>query len=58
MRYVDLTYNPESLDRFLKRTKIIHSIRSTLSKHQFIEVEGPTLHTIAVGLRLVRRNAP
>jgi lysyl-tRNA synthetase class 2 len=49
MRYVDLTYNPESLDRFLKRTKIIHSIRNTLSKHQFIEVEGPTLHTIAGG---------
>jgi lysyl-tRNA synthetase, class II len=49
MRYVDLTYNPESMDRFLKRTKIIHSIRSTLAKHSFIEVEGPTLHTIAGG---------
>ncbi|WP_146675456.1 lysine--tRNA ligase [Pirellula sp. SH-Sr6A] len=49
MRYVDLTYNPESLDRFTKRTKIIHSIRSTLAKHQFVEVEGPTLHTIAGG---------
>jgi lysyl-tRNA synthetase class 2 len=49
MRYVDLTYNPESLDRFLKRTKIIHSIRSTLAKHSFVEVEGPTLHTIAGG---------
>jgi lysyl-tRNA synthetase class 2 len=49
MRYLDLTYNPESLDRFTKRTKIIHSIRSTLSKHHFVEVEGPTLHTIAGG---------
>jgi lysyl-tRNA synthetase class 2 len=49
MRYVDLTYNPESLDRFLKRTKIIHSIRATLAKHSFVEVEGPTLHTIAGG---------
>lgn len=49
MRYVDLTYNTDSLDTFLKRTKIIHSIRSTLSKHRFVEVEGPTLHTIAGG---------
>lgn len=49
MRYLDLTYNPESLDRFTKRTKIIQSIRSTLAKHQFAEVEGPTLHTIAGG---------
>jgi lysyl-tRNA synthetase class 2 len=49
MRYLDLTYNLESLDRFTKRTKIIHSIRSTLSKHNFVEVEGPTLHTIAGG---------
>ncbi|MFO0013429.1 MAG: amino acid--tRNA ligase-related protein, partial [Planctomycetota bacterium] len=49
MRYVDLTYNPDSLQTFLKRTKIIHSIRSTLAKHAFVEVEGPTLHTIAGG---------
>jgi lysyl-tRNA synthetase class 2 len=49
MRYVDLTYNSESLQTFLKRTKIIQSIRRTLSKHEFVEVEGPTLHTIAGG---------
>jgi len=49
MRYLDLTYNPDSLQTFLKRTKIIQSIRSTLSKHEFVEVEGPTLHTIAGG---------
>ncbi len=49
MRYVDLTYNQESLQTFLKRTKIIQSIRSTLAKHAFVEVEGPTLHTIAGG---------
>lgn len=49
MRYVDLTYNPDSLNTFLRRTKIIQSIRSTLSKHDFVEVEGPTLHTIAGG---------
>jgi lysyl-tRNA synthetase class 2 len=49
MRYVDLTYNPESLQTFLRRTKIIQSIRSTLAKHEFVEVEGPTLHTVAGG---------
>ncbi|MEI7459352.1 MAG: lysine--tRNA ligase [Pirellula sp.] len=49
MRYVDLTYNTDSLHTFLNRTKIVHSIRATLAKHQFVEVEGPTLHTIAGG---------
>ena len=49
MRYLDLTYNTDSLATFHKRTKIIHSIRSTLAGHGFWEVEGPTLHTIAGG---------
>lgn len=49
MRYLDLTYNTDSLATFHKRTKIIQSIRSTLAGHGFWEVEGPTLHTIAGG---------
>jgi lysyl-tRNA synthetase class 2 len=49
MRYLDLTYNLDSFDTFLKRTKIIQSIRNTLAGHGFWEVEGPTLHTIAGG---------
>ena len=49
MRYVDLTYNTDSLDTFYKRTKIIQSIRTTLAGHGFWEVEGPTLHTVAGG---------
>ena len=49
MRYVDLNYNPESLLTFKRRTKIIQSIRQTLDEHDFWEVEGPTLHTIAGG---------
>ncbi len=48
-RYLDLTYNEGSMDTFLKRTKIIHSIRSTLASRGYIEIEGPTLHTIAGG---------
>ena len=49
MRYVDLTYNPESLQTFKRRSTIIQSIRNTLADHGFWEVEGPTLHTIAGG---------
>jgi len=49
MRYLDLAYNEGSLDRFLKRSHIVHSIRSTLASQGYVEVEGPTLHTIAGG---------
>ena len=49
MRYLDLAYNDGSLDRFLKRSKIVRSIRSTLAAQSYVEVEGPTLHTIAGG---------
>ncbi len=37
------------LERFLDRTKIVHSIRQTLADESFVEVEGPTLHSIAGG---------
>ena len=49
MRYLDLTYGEGVMARFLNRTKIIRSIRSTLADEGFIEVEGPTLHAIAGG---------
>ena len=49
MRYVDLAYNPGTRERFLNRTRIVQSIRSTLADDDFIEIEGPTLHTIAGG---------
>ncbi|HMP78408.1 MAG TPA: lysine--tRNA ligase [Pirellulaceae bacterium] len=48
-RYVDLAYNEGVRDRFLMRSKIVQSIRRTLHQHEFVEVEGPTLHTIAGG---------
>lgn len=48
-RYLDLTYNEGSMLTFLNRTKIILSIRETLRLRGYIEVEGPTLHTIAGG---------
>jgi lysyl-tRNA synthetase class 2 len=48
-RYLDLTYNPELLDRALKRIKIIRQMRSYLDGLGFCEVETPTLHAIAGG---------
>jgi lysyl-tRNA synthetase, class II len=49
MRYVDLVYSEGVLERFLRRTRIVQSIRSTLGSERFVEVEGPTLHAIAGG---------
>ena len=49
MRYLDLTYGEGVLERFLNRTKIVQSIRNTLARDGFCEVEGPTLHAIAGG---------
>jgi lysyl-tRNA synthetase class 2 len=49
MRYIDLIYSDGALDRFLNRTKIVQSIRQTLGGEGFVEIEGPTLHTIAGG---------
>jgi lysyl-tRNA synthetase class 2 len=49
MRYLDLIYTDGVLERFLNRTKIVQSIRSTLGSQGFVEIEGPTLHTIAGG---------
>jgi lysyl-tRNA synthetase, class II len=49
MRYLDLVYTDGVLARFLERTKIVQAIRATLGARQFVEVEGPTLHSIAGG---------
>jgi lysyl-tRNA synthetase class 2 len=49
MRYLDLAYTEGVMERFLNRTKIVRSIRDTLHRQGFVEVEGPTLHSIAGG---------
>ena len=46
-RYVDLIVNPEVKDTFIKRSKIISTMRSVLDNLGFIEVETPILNTIA-----------
>ena len=48
-RYVDLITNPESKDTFIKRSKIISSIRRFLDAKDFIEVETPMLVSNAGG---------
>ena len=49
LRYLDLIYGEGVLPRFLARTKIVQSIRATLAGERFVEIEGPTLHSIAGG---------
>ena len=48
-RYVDLIMNQDVRDTFLKRTKIIKSIREFLDNKDFLEVETPVLSSIAGG---------
>jgi len=48
-RYVDLVVNPEVREVFLKRTKLVQSMRRTLDAHGFIEVETPMMQPIAGG---------
>ena len=48
-RYIDLIVNENVRETFIKRTKIIQSIRRTLDKNNFFEVETPTLQSIYGG---------
>lgn len=48
-RYLDLITNPESLDTFVMRSKIIQSMRRYLDAQGFLEVETPMMHSIPGG---------
>lgn len=48
-RYVDLIANPEVRDVFVKRSRMISAIRRLLDGRGFLEVETPTLLTLATG---------
>jgi len=48
-RYVDLIVNPDVRETFFKRSAIIKSIRKFLDNRDYLEVETPTLQTIAGG---------
>jgi len=48
-RYLDLIFNPEVKDTFVKRSKIIATVRRFLEERKFLEVETPTLQPIYGG---------
>lgn len=48
-RYLDMIMNPDVKDTFIRRSKIISSIRSYLDNLGFVEVETPILNTIPGG---------
>ncbi len=48
-RYVDLVMNPEVREVFVKRTKMVQSMRRTMDARGFIEVETPMMQPIAGG---------
>jgi lysyl-tRNA synthetase, class II len=48
-RYLDLVMNPDVKQIFVKRAKIVQSVRQTLLDHGFLEVETPVLQTIYGG---------
>ena len=48
-RYLDLVMNPEVKEVFLKRQKIIDTIRTFLKEKNFVEVDTPYLQTIYGG---------
>lgn len=50
-RYVDLIVNKDVRDVFIKRSKIVSYIRSSLDKMNFLEVETPMLQSLAGGAR-------
>jgi lysyl-tRNA synthetase class 2 len=48
-RYLDLISNPESQEKFKKRSIIIEAIRQFFLQNNFLEVETPTFHPIPGG---------
>ncbi|WP_029421913.1 lysine--tRNA ligase [Alicyclobacillus macrosporangiidus] len=48
-RYLDLIVNPDVRETFIARSKIVQAMRRFLDDRGFLEVETPTLHTVASG---------
>ena len=48
-RYVDLFANPESLQTLLGRSKIVAAFRRIMAEKGYVEVETPTMQSIAGG---------
>ena len=48
-RYVDLVVNPQVKDAFIKRTKIVNTMRQMFNENGYLEVETPILQSIPGG---------
>ena len=48
-RYLDLMSSPDSKEIFIKRSQIVSSIRASMIKDGFLEVETPMMHSIPGG---------
>lgn len=49
MRYVDMIVNPEVRDTFIKRSKLVNSMREYLNEKDYLEVETPILQPLYGG---------
>lgn len=49
MRYVDLVVNPHIKETFIKRSKVVQSLRNTFNNRGYLEVETPILQQIHGG---------
>lgn len=49
MRYVDLIVNPQVRETFIKRSKIMNTMRNFFNDHGYLEVETPILQAIPGG---------
>jgi lysyl-tRNA synthetase class 2 len=49
MRYVDMVVNPHVRETFIKRTKVVQSLRNTFNEKGYLEVETPILQSIHGG---------
>jgi lysyl-tRNA synthetase class 2 len=48
-RYVDLAMNPEVREVFIKRARLVQSMRAFLAERGFVEVETPMMQPVAGG---------
>ena len=48
-RYLDLIANEPVREVFLKRSRLLQSLRATLERRGYLEVETPMMHTLAGG---------
>jgi lysyl-tRNA synthetase class 2 len=48
-RYVDLIVNPDARSMVYRKAAIVRSVRETLDRHRYVEVETPVLQTLHGG---------